>query len=234
MSEGEQIARIVPAIKAIRGAGIDAPISVDTTRAAVAAAALDAGADAVNDISGGTDDAAMLPLVASRGVGVMLMHRLTTPERDRFSDRYRAEPDYGGDVVGAVRASLEAMLKAAVAAGIDPRAVVLDPGLGFGKSVDQNLELIARTGDLASLGRPILGAASRKSFTARAAMGEREADPAPPTDRVEGSIACSVVQLLGGARLFRVHDVCAQGRALRAAWRMMGTAAGGTSNGDGG
>jgi len=210
----EQIERVVPAIRAIRTRGIGAPISVDTTRARVAAAALDAGADAVNDVSAATEDDEMLSLVAERGAGLVLMHRLAPPGEDSYSDRYDREPDYG-DVVLAVRSFLAERLTAAERAGVPPRRVALDPGLGFGKSVDQNLELIRRTPEITALGRPILSGASRKSFVGRVSAPPGE-EPAPPHQRDAASVAFSVAHRLAGAQIFRVHDVAAHAAALRA------------------
>jgi dihydropteroate synthase len=210
----EQIARVVPAIHAIRAAGgtlRDVPISIDTTRASVAAAALDAGADAINDVSAGLEDAEMLALAAKRGAGVILMHRRLPPQRDSYSDRYARPPAYA-DVVAEVRDFLAARRDSALHAGVAAEAIVLDPGLGFGKSVEQNFELVRRTAELVSLGHPVLSAASRKSFVGRA-MGLAESDP---SERLAGSIAFSIAHYLTGARLFRVHDVAAQAQALRA------------------
>ncbi len=147
------------------------------------------------------------------------MHRLRPPDADSFSDRYAKPPIYEGGVVHAVQEALAERLRAARAAGIAEDAVVLDPGLGFGKTVEQNLALIRATPDLLALGRPLLGAASRKSFVARAqGIGHPDTEPAPPSDRLEGSLALSLVQLALGVRLFRVHDVRAHRRALDAAW----------------
>ncbi len=213
----EQIRRIVPAIRAIRSAvGPAPPMSVDTTLAEVAAAALDTGADAINDVSAGTEDARMLDLAARRGAGVILMHRLAPPQQDSYSDRYATPPDYsaGGGVVAVVRQFLADRAAAALAAGIAPEGIVLDPGLGFGKTVDQNLELIARTGELAALGYPILSGASRKSFVGRVSGLGAESSP---LQRVHGSVALSVVHWSRGASIFRVHDVPAHAQALRAA-----------------
>ena len=230
VDEAEQIRRVVGVIEAVRAAGIAVPISVDTTRRAVAEAALDAGADAINDVSGGEEDAGsiggrsggMLALAAERGCGIVLMHRLAPPERDRFSDRYDAPPEYG-DVVAEVAGYLAQRADAAVAVGCDRSAVVLDPGLGFGKTVEQNADLARGTARLCSLGCPILAAASRKSFVGRLSMGPGDTEPAPPEGRLGGSVAFSIVQMLGGARLFRVHDVRQQAEALRAAWKLVGT-----------
>lgn len=218
----EQIARVVPAIRAIRAAGIDAPISVDTTLATVARAALHAGADAINDIAAGLDDDAMLPLAAETGAGLVLMHRRLRPADDVFSDRYETDP-VSADIVADVRTFLEARLRAAFDAGVRAEAIVLDPGLGFGKSVRQNLELIARTGELLGLGYPVLSAASRKSFIGRVSL-ERDSDP---SERLAGSIAVSVAQLHDGAKLFRVHDPGPHAEALRAAWAVHRARAGG-------
>lgn len=226
VDEAEQIRRVVGVIEAVRAAGVAVPISVDTTRRAVAEAALDAGADAINDVSGGEDDShragGMLALAAERGCGIVLMHRLAPPSEDRFSDRYDAPPEYG-DVVGEVAGYLAQRADAAVAAGCDRSAVVLDPGLGFGKTVEQNADLARGTARLCSLGCPILAAASRKSFVGRLSMGPGDTEPAPPEARLGGSVAFSIVQMLGGARLFRVHDVRQQAEALRAAWKLVGT-----------
>ncbi len=212
----EQIRRTVPVIEALRARrDFDTlAISIDTTRAEVARAALDAGADAVNDVSGLADDRdQMLALLADCKAGYVLMHRLVRPEADRYSDRYDAPPGYK-DVVADVRDFLLDNLAFLKAGGVDPARVILDPGLGFGKSVEQNLELIRRTTDFAGLGRPVLSGLSRKSFVGRVTFN-RDSDPA---ERFEGTIALSVLHLLFGARLFRVHDVAACRGALQAAW----------------
>lgn len=216
----EQIARTIPAIRAIRSAGgplADIPISIDTTRATVARAALDAGADIINDVSGALEDPAMLALAAERGSGIILMHRERPPELDRYSTDYGSAPaPIAGDIVAHVRAALASMLERAALAGVDEQAIVLDPGLGFGKTVEQNLALIARTPALLTLGRPVLSGLSRKSF-----VGAASAPPGallPPDERLPGTLALSVTHLRAGARLFRVHDVATHNQALRAAW----------------
>lgn len=212
----EQIRRVVPALAAIRAAIGDQPvITIDTTLADVARAALEAGADAINDVSGGLEDPAMLPLAAQLGCGLILMHRLAPPEADSFSHQYARAPDYGADgVTAAVQAHLVERLAAAQAAGIAHECILLDPGLGFGKTVEQNLELIRGTPRLLELGRPILSGVSRKSFTARAAGIDMTA---PPRQRVHASIGLSIMHLAAGARVFRVHDVAEHVAALRAA-----------------
>ena len=206
---GEQIARTVPVIEQLRPRS-DVLISIDTTLSLVAAAALDAGADIVNDVAAGTEDERMGVLAAERGCGLVLMHRLVPPEADTYSDQYDRPPDYG-DVVTDVRAYLEARCRAAVVCGVDPSAIVIDPGLGFGKTVEQNYELIRRAGELTGTGYPVLSAASRKSFVG-AVTGVTE-----PGRRVIGSTAVSVIHWLAGVRLFRVHDVAAHREALAVA-----------------
>lgn len=211
VDDSEQIRRVVPAIRAIRGAGITAPISVDTTLAAVAEAALDAGADAINDVSAGRDDPAMFALAASAGAGLILMHRASPPSQDVYSDRHAQEPRFDGGVVDAVRRFLIERAESAMRAGVDAASVVIDPGLGFGKSVAQNFALVAQAEAFLSTGFAVLSAASRKSFIG-AASGRPD-----PRDRLEGSLAVTVAQRLAGVRLFRVHDVAAHVRALRTA-----------------
>jgi dihydropteroate synthase len=203
----EQIRRTVDLVRRIRLA-CDAAITIDTTSAEVAAAALDAGADAVNDVSAGTDDPAMLPFVASRGAGIVLMHRVLPPGSDRWSHEHR-EPLVGGDIVRSVADHLLARVDAALAAGVDRGSIAIDPGLGFGKTVEQNFALVARIAELADLGLPIVFGASRKSFIG-AATGR-----AAPLERVVGgvvaaSIACAVCPLV-----VRTHDVPATRDGLR-------------------
>ena len=198
--------RVLPVIEGIRALS-DVPISIDTTRCSVAAAALDAGADLVNDVSAGEEDPGMLPLVAERGCGIVLMHRHVPPRDDEWSHR-RETPVITGDVVEVVRAFLAKRITAAVASGINPEAIVIDPGLGFGKTVAQNYELVHRTGVLKALGRPVLSGASRKSFLG-AVTGQPE-----PADRTAGSVALSVAHRLAGADIFRVHDVAMHRAAL--------------------
>lgn len=154
----------------------------------------------------------MFALAAERGAGMVLMHRRAPPPEDSYSDRYQRVPDYR-DVVEEVGAFLVGRVAAALRAGVAREAIVLDPGLGFGKSVEQNLELIARTGELEALGCPILSAASRKSFVGRISLGR----DSTPEERLAGSLAASVAHWRAGARLFRVHDPGPQGQALRVA-----------------
>jgi dihydropteroate synthase len=215
VDDHEQIRRVIPVIERLRALGCAAPISVDTTRSGVARAALDAGADAINDQSACEDDPDMLPLVAERGAGLILMHRLRRPNEDSFSNRYghageRTPPSYesGGGVVASVLGFLTERLAEARRAGVAPDSLAIDPGLGFGKTVAQNLALVGATGEFTTLGYPVLCAASRKSFLGSITGVET------PSARVEGSVAVAVAMRLSGAILFRVHDINAHRRAL--------------------
>jgi dihydropteroate synthase len=205
----EQIRRVVPAIEAIRRQS-DVTISIDTTLAAVAAAAIDAGSEIVNDVSAGEEDPSILQLAAARSCGVILMHRRAPPPADSFSDRYAEPPEYR-DVVGEVQAALLARISIAEGAGVDPRSIAIDPGLGFGKTVEQNFALIARLGELASLGRPVLVGASRKSFVG-AVSGQPD-----PMRRVAGSVVAAVAAWSAGARIIRTHDIAETRQGLEVA-----------------
>jgi len=209
----EQIRRVVPAIEAIRARRRTAeiPITVDTTLAAVASRGLDAGADAINDVSAGREDPDLLELAASRGAGLVIMHRLRPPGEDAYSDRYDRPPEYEA-VVEVVARFLEERAAAAEAAGVVREGIVIDPGLGFGKSVEQNLALIRGTDRLGRAGYPVLSALSRKSFVGRAGLGRDSA----PSERLPATLGLSVVHRLAGAALFRVHDVAEHVQALRA------------------
>jgi dihydropteroate synthase len=202
----EQVRRVVPVIARVRSRS-NVAITVDTTLASVAEAALESGADAVNDVSAGCEDPAMLPLVAKKGAGIILMHRLAAPGDDQYSDRY-AEPPIYDDVVREVASFLLMRAELCLAAGIAREAIALDPGLGFGKSVSQNYELLARTSELAALGYPVLVGASRKSFLG-AVTGRSD-----PEQRIIGSVVAAVAAYGGGARIMRAHDVGAHREAL--------------------
>jgi dihydropteroate synthase len=206
ISPEEQVRRVVPVIARLRSrSGV--AISIDTTSAAVADAALEAGADAVNDVSAGCEDRAMFPLVARRGAGLVLMHRLAPPGDDSYSDRY-AEPPIYDDVVREVASFLLMRAELAMGVGVARECIALDPGLGFGKSVAQNYELLARTSELAALGMPVLVGASRKSFLG-AVTGRSD-----PEQRIIGSVVAAVAAYGGGARIIRAHDVGAHREAL--------------------
>jgi dihydropteroate synthase len=197
----EQIRRVLPVLRQLRDA-LPAVISIDTTRAEVAQAALDAGAHLVNDISAGRDDPAMLRLVASRGVPVVLMHMQGEPATMQIDPKYR-------DVVGEVRDFLAQRLAAAAAAGISKTNVLLDPGIGFGKTAEHNLTLLHHLGELAVLGRPLVLGVSRKRFIGRIA-GEDD-----PAGRVFGTAAAVGWCVANGAGIVRVHDVGPMVRVVR-------------------
>ena len=201
-----QIERTVPFIEQFRQC-CNLPLSIDTTRADVARAALDAGASIINDVSAGREDDLIFPLAAERGCGLILMHRRLPPDRDSYSHDYAEEPHYD-DVVTDVRRFLQQRADAARAAGVSPHAIVIDPGLGFGKSVSQNYQLIRRTDELLDLGYPLLSGASRKSFIGAVTGAEL------PRDRAIASAALTVLHYLAGVRLFRVHDPAAHRQAL--------------------
>ncbi len=209
----EQIRRVVPVIARLRTRS-NVAISIDTTSAVVAQAALDAGADFVNDVSAGSDDPAMFPLIASRGCGIVLMHRLRAPHDDHYSDRYDHAPHYT-EIVRDVSAFLLARAEMAMSAGIARESIAIDPGLGFGKSVSQNYELLARTSELAALGFPVFVGASRKSFLG-AVSGRTD-----PEQRIISSVVAAVAAYGGGARLIRAHDVGAHREALLVAHAVM-------------
>ncbi|MEE2719153.1 MAG: dihydropteroate synthase [Planctomycetota bacterium] len=203
----EQMRRVLPVIEGILRR-LEVPVSIDTTSATVAEAAIDAGASIINDVSAGGDDPRMFDLAAARGVGLILMHRRCRPEEDSWSDAYDTAPEYG-DVCEDVRSFLLDRARCAVERGVRPEAIVLDPGLGFGKSVEQNARLVGGVRSFVETGYPILCAASRKSFIG-AVTGQSE-----PADRVAGSVAVAVWEAARGVRLFRVHDVSAHVAALQ-------------------
>lgn len=188
----EELARVLPVLRLLK-ARLPVLVSVDTRRAEVARAALAEGAEIVNDVSA-LADPAMGEVVAEAEAGVVLMHMRGTPQTMQDDPRY-------GDVAGEVADELHASLERARAAGIEDGRVVLDPGIGFAKTAGHNLELLARLGELARLGRPLLLGPSRKAFIGAVLGG------VPAAERAAGTAAACVVGLLHGARLFRVHDV---------------------------
>jgi len=199
----EQIRRVVPAIEGLAARGLDAQISIDTTRLAVAEAAVAAGATYVNDVSAFRADPDLAGLVAERGLDCCLTHMRGDPRT------MQAEAVYD-DVVSDVKAFLEERLAAAVAAGVAEERIMLDPGIGFAKTLEHNLELLRRLDELVALGRPVVIGTSRKSFLGR--ITGREAD-----DRLAGTIATNVLALERGASVFRVHDVAPVADALAVA-----------------
>jgi len=211
VSVAEEIARVVPAIAAIRRDFPEIAISIDTWKADVAAAALDAGADCVNDVYGLLGDEAMAPLVAARGCPVFLMHNRASWGKavvdPRIGGSYDAA-DYGDDFLGAVLADLRHIADLARKCGIAAEKIALDPGIGFGKTVAQNLMLIDRLDRVRALGYPVLLGSSRKSFIGKVLDVE-------PDQRVEGTAASVAAGIMRGAGIVRVHDVRVMARVAR-------------------
>ena len=203
----EQIARTQPVIVALAPLG---PISIDTTRAEVARAALAAGACIVNDVSAALDDPEIVDVACAAGAAIILMHRLASPDSDRWSTEYDARRTYT-DVVHDVRDWLGARVAAVLKAGMPQDRIAIDPGIGFGKDVQQNLALIARLQEFAELGVPVLVGASRKSF-----LGAITAEP-DPAQRDAASVSAALVAASNGAAILRVHAVRDHAHAL-AAW----------------
>ena len=199
VAEEEELRRVVPVVERLAQAG--ARVSIDTTKLEVARTALQAGARLVNDVSAFRHDPEMAALVAASGAQCCLMHMLGEPRTMQSDPRY-------GDVVSEVRAFLEERLSHAVAEGVPEERVLLDPGIGFGKTVEHNLKLLRRLDEIVAIGRPVVVGASRKSFLGR--LTGRDAD-----ERLPGTIAANVLAYERGAAIFRVHDVAEVRDALR-------------------
>ncbi len=199
----EELRRVVPVIERLARNG-QVRLSIDTTKAGVARAALEAGATLVNDVSALRFDPEMAALVAETGAGCCLMHMLGEPRTMQENPRYE-------DVVSEVKAFLEERLAFAVGEGIDEDRVWLDPGIGFGKTVEHNLELLRRLDEIVAIGRPVVVGTSRKSFLGKLAGGRGEGE------RLPGTIATNVLALDRGASVFRVHDVAPNADALAVA-----------------
>jgi dihydropteroate synthase len=194
----EELERVLPVVEGL--AGEAAQVSIDTMKLAVAEAALDAGASYVNDVTAFRHDPELAALVADRGADCCLMHMLGEPRTMQQDPRY-------GDVVDDVKAFLDERMAAAVRAGVAEARIQLDPGIGFGKTLEHNLELLRRLDELAALGRPLVIGTSRKSFLGR--LTGRDV-----TERVHATVATSVMAFERGATVFRVHDVAATADAL--------------------
>lgn len=194
----EQIDRVCPVIEAVAG-DIGVPISVDTNRSDVARAALDAGASIVNDISGLTFDDDMADTVAARGAGMVLMHIQGKPETMQDRPRY-------DDLIGEILAFLRDAARRAVERGVDPGRIIVDPGIGFGKTLEDNYRIIRNLGEFKKLGYPVLVGLSRKSLIGK--LYPRDEDRLPAT------IALNAASIMNGADIIRVHDVRAHRLAL--------------------
>lgn len=189
----QELDRVLSVLRVLRPE-ISVPISVDTTRAAVAKASVEAGADIINDISGGTFDSEMLPTVAELGVPIILMHIRGTPQTMHQQTDYQ-------DLLGEIYSFLDRQIGVATAAGIDQDKIIIDPGIGFAKNYEQNLEIFRRLRSLSPLNCPILVGASRKSFIGRIL------NQPDPKARVWGTAAACCAAIFNGADILRVHDV---------------------------
>ena len=206
-SAAEELDRIVPVLEGLRGR-LKIPVSVDTRRAAVAELAIRAGAEMINDVSGLRMDARLAEVVAKNGVGLILMHMRGEP---RTMQRGPFARDVMSDVAGGLRESVAMARKA----GVAKTQIILDPGIGFGKSHAQNYELIEKLPRLPALGYPLLVGTSRKGFLG--ATMAREGKAAPPEERIWGTAATVTASILGGAHIVRVHDVTEMVQVARVA-----------------
>lgn len=206
----EEVSRLIPAIQAIRSEIGDVVISADTYRADVAELALDAGANWVNDVWGLRMDPDMAGLIARRGCPIVIMHNRSKPkdvaQETRLGGRYVGVAY--GDLLGDIKAELTEQIAVALAAGVRHEQIIIDPGIGFGKTVEQNLELLDRLGELKTLGYPILSGPSRKSFIGYTL-------DLPPDKRMEGTAAAVAISIDRGADIVRVHDVAEIVRVAR-------------------
>jgi dihydropteroate synthase len=193
VSEPEEVRRVIPVIEGLIAAGTTAQISIDTYKSRVAARALASGATLVNDVTAFRGDPEIAAVVAEAKADCCLMHMLGDPRTMQQDPRY-------GDVVTEVKAFLEERMAFAIANGVAAERILLDPGIGFGKTVDHNLELLRRLGEFLDLGRPVVIGTSRKSFLGK--ITGREVG-----DRVAATVATNVLAYERGARVFRVHDV---------------------------
>jgi len=203
VGEDEELRRVLPVIEGLIAAGCRAQISIDTSKSGVAARALDSGATLVNDVTAFRGDPEIAAVVAQAKADCCLMHMLGTPRTMQLDPRY-------DDVVGEIKAFLEGRMGHAIAHGIAEDRILLDPGIGFGKTAEHNLELLRRLGELVELGRPVVIGTSRKSFLGK--ITGREVD-----DRVAATVATNVLAYERGARVFRVHDVAPVHDALMVA-----------------
>ncbi len=202
VSDAEEIARVIPVIKALRSNGVTTLISVDTYKSTVALAALEAGADWINDVWGFHADPQMPSVASHWECPVVLMHNRSRPNQVELQERIGAS--YIGahykDLICDVKEELTLSVDLARKAGVKDENIILDPGIGFGKTVDQNLELINRLDEIKALGFPVLLGPSRKSFIGNTL-------DLPPSERLEGTLAACAVGIVRGADILRVHDV---------------------------
>ena len=207
----EQLRRVVPVLEGLREAALEQRLSIDTTSARVAAEALDLGATMVNDISAGRDDPAMFKLIAAAKVPCVLMHMRGEPATMQEQPRY-------DDVVEEIRAFLLARARSAQDAGVEAGRIIIDPGIGFGKTRQDNLALIAGLGRFTDSGYPVLLGASRKRFMGAICEVEHY------RELVGATCATTALGALAGVNIFRVHDVKENRQALDVAWAIRGAA----------
>jgi dihydropteroate synthase len=203
VSEEEELRRVLPVIRELTlAAKVPIPISIDTMKPAVARAAIEAGASIINDVAANRGDTTMWQAVRDTGAGYVVMHMLGTPQTMQRDPRYR-------DVVQEIGEFFSERLSRLAECGVQPEQTILDPGLGFGKSLEHNLELLARLRHFRTYQRPLLIGASRKAFIGQV-LGVKE-----PAERLPGSLACACAAVEAGAQIIRTHDVAATQRALR-------------------
>jgi len=205
VSADEEVARVLPVVEGLAG---EATVSIDTSKAEVARAALDAGATIVNDVTALRHDPEIGELCAERGATLVLMHMQGDPRTMQEEPRY-------DDVVDDVKAFLVERIEVATASGVAEERIWVDPGIGFGKDLEHNFELLRRLGELGTLGRPLVIGASRKSFIGKI-------DGSAVDDRLGGTIAASILAAAEGADVLRVHDVAETAQAAQVAGAILG------------
>jgi len=208
VAAGEELRRVIPVIEKLR-AKIDVPVSIDTSKAEVARAAIHAGASVVNDVTGGRGDEGMLPLIAETKSAFIIMHMQGTPRTMQNRPQYE-------DVVSEVADFFRQQYARAIGCDIDPMAIAFDPGIGFGKTLDHNLELLAQLERLRANDRPLVVGVSRKSFL------EKLANSPEMKDRLAPAVALTALLRIRGADVFRVHDVKENVSALRVTEAILG------------
>jgi dihydropteroate synthase len=209
VSADEEKRRVLPVVEGVLREAPDAVISVDTYKSETAIAALTSGAEIINDVSGFTWDTAMLDLLVGERCGCVLMHTRGRPEEWRTLPALKP-----AEVLPLVKSDLHRLSARAVNAGISKERIVVDPGFGFGKRLEENYPLLANFSELHDLGFPLLSGTSRKSFIAKTALGEANA---PSSDRIAGTVATVTASILQGAHIVRVHDAKPAAEAVRIA-----------------
>jgi dihydropteroate synthase len=212
ISAEEELRRLLPVLEKLRGK-LKIPISIDTRKSAVAEAALRAGAQIINDVSGLRSDAAIARMAAKHNVPLILMHMRGVPQTMQRTS-------FARDVLKDVTQGLRKSVAIARRAGVSKSQIVVDPGIGFGKSFAQNYELLRKLPELAKLGYPLLVGTSRKGFLGKTLSSEGR--PAPPEERIWGTAATVAASILGGAHIVRVHDVAEMAQVARVSDQVMG------------